>query len=798
MSASPADVFAAVVHRLAPNADEAQHMIDHGGPAARTVGRAVLTALRAGRADTEAGCRAFLAALAPAADEAARLAKDGNDRQRQVSTALLAARAGAKAVDWRAKPAAQPVAIAAAFGDLTLSATAPTPAAVKLERAGAADLAASCGWRVTGAGAARLAQAAGPAVFAAGARQVDVLFSFAAAPGMTSAETVAVAITGPFDGLKPGAPASVRRRLLPPAGPPRSVVSVAQGFDAVVLSANAPTTGRAALARTGGADALEVPVVATGLRDGDLAAPVGPARFEAGASQAGVTLQFGPGTPGAPDRAARLAIDAGGGAFDTVDPAGFDFAVREPAVVAAKGTITFTSPLGTVLRDPARETVILVEVAREGVSTHKAATVPIVDVVLPPDILKVVGPAEFRAGQRIGHAPVVLHPYGAGARPAAPRRTPGRADLVATEQFDLGEVPSLDFIVQDGQVIAPPPDKWWSVPGGNLSGNAWNLGVNSTGWNKATVDRYAREVGRRPDAFCAANHHGAVIFGGWDEFHAQTQFNNSSGFGGLLQCAVRGKTWHILNFYTHPVSIPLATLARPGPHDAEYVKAGQELRASVARAGLDDWQLALRINKEGNQDAYLTSASQAHLYGLAVGRAIKGIRQGYGMTSRGRLRFSFSPARGLIVGPLEGFCSFDDDGSCLFDAASASTHPADQLSREAGKPFAVQVAAVQAWLRGDYKDGYSYLNSNPDYSITALVDKYGLAFAADEWSPRFEPKLYCAIAEAAIQAIHDFFTSVQDRLAWDCVFQANILDEHDIVPGWAAMSRRYKALWGGR
>jgi hypothetical protein len=160
---TPAAAFAAVVARLAPNADEAQHMVQHGGPAAVTVGKAVLAALKAGPDDSEAGCKAFLAALAPAADEARDLARHGNDRQQQVSKALLAAQAGAAAVDWHvAPPPEQPVSIADGFGDLTLSAAAPTAAAVKLERAGATDVAASCGWQATGPGAIRLARAAGP------------------------------------------------------------------------------------------------------------------------------------------------------------------------------------------------------------------------------------------------------------------------------------------------------------------------------------------------------------------------------------------------------------------------------------------------------------------------------------------------------------------------------------------------------------------------------------------------------------------------------------------------------------
>jgi hypothetical protein len=224
------------------------------------------------------------------------------------------------------------------------------------------------------------------------------------------------------------------------------------------------------------------------------------------------------------------------------------------------------------------------------------------------------------------------------------------------------------------------------------------------------------------------------------------------------------------------------------------VQLGRDLRASWAKTGLEDWQIALRLNKENNQNGLVSNAA---LYGKAMGRFLKAVRQGYGTTSRGRLRASFSPARAPDVGSLESFCSFDDDGSCLYDTVSVSTHPASQLNAQAGKPWDDQVAAVEAWLRGDFKDGYSYLNSKPDYSVKALVEKYGLAYSADEWSPRYDGNMSCDISDAAMQAIHDFFSSVAPRLAWDCVYNANVLDEKPLCKSWPEASRKYKQLWGG-
>jgi hypothetical protein len=215
-------------------------------------------------------------------------------------------------------------------------------------------------------------------------------------------------------------------------------VSVAQGFDAVVLSANAPTTGQAVLARTGDTGALEVPVLVSGLQDGDLAAPVAPARFAAGAAQAGVTLQFGPGTVGAPDRAAHLAIDASGGAFDSASRPGSTSRCASRRSSSPRARSPSRRPSAPSSAPPPPRPRCSVQVERQRVSTKNAATIPVVDITLPPAVLKVVGPAEFKAGSKYGYAPMVLHPYGAGLSAKAVKRTPGKAALVPTPDFDLG------------------------------------------------------------------------------------------------------------------------------------------------------------------------------------------------------------------------------------------------------------------------------------------------------------------------------------------------------------------------
>jgi hypothetical protein len=106
---------------------------------------------------------------------------------------------------------------------------------------------------------------------------------------------------------------------------------------------------------------------------------------------------------------------------------------------------------------------------------------------------------------------------------------------------------------------------------------------------------------------------------------------------------------------------------------------------------------------------------------------------------------------------------------------------------------------VRDFLAGAYKEGYSYLHKNPAYSVLALARKYKCPISLDEWSPRFETApndMHCAIADAAFEAIHDFLAEHANELAWDCVFNANVLTESDSVcPGWAAASKTYKRLW---
>lgn len=431
------------------------------------------------------------------------------------------------------------------------------------------------------------------------------------------------------------------------------------------------------------------------------------------------------------------------------------------------------------------------------------------DAALLKAALKRGKPSEPHGG---GHPPPPKPPKKGGGGTGRPPVTPPPPPTVPPVV-----VPPVPPVVAPP---APPPtalDRWWDIPGGNRSGNAWNIGVNSTGWAKDTVGTYEKTI-RPLDAFCAGAHGGdrtktwEGIIGGPLGFAGiakgtQLDWKGGSGFADQLQCGVNGKTWHILNVITHPDGAALADLAKPGPHDGMWARMGERMRQGMAAAGLEPWQLVLRINKEMNQNGVLRPG-QATAYAQAMGRFLTAVRQGYGDTGRGRLRATFSPARMAMVGPLDGFASFAPDGSCLYDAISCSTHPASQLNVLAGKSPDLQKAGVLEWLQGGYKDGYSYLNKDPNLSALVFARKHGLPMSMDEWSPRFETPqhgsgggqdLHCAISAAAFEAIRDFLVQYADLIAWDCVFQANVLQESDAVcPGWAEGSRRYKRLWAGR
>jgi hypothetical protein len=419
-------------------------------------------------------------------------------------------------------------------------------------------------------------------------------------------------------------------------------------------------------------------------------------------------------------------------------------------------------------------------------------------------------PLVFMSGQAEAGTTIEFLGWRGVAEAAVPsRRIAGRVELKLPPEAKPGPVTGFDFGLEPPGPI--PTGAWWKVPGGNRSGKPWNIGVNSTGWNEATVARYQQEVGRPIDAFCAGAHRGGAAVGTWEEVAggplgspgtiaqgSQLDWDGSTGFGQLLPTAVKGKTFCILN----TIGVPSGgwtwkQLGVPGQHDEWWHVMGQRLRTAAAAAGLEPWQLVLRWHKEMNQGGqYQVRPGEQQDYAAAMARCIKAVRAGYGDTGQGRLRMTFSPARADDIGPLEGFCSFDADGSCLYDTVSCSTHPANQLNGLVGKPYEQQKDAVRKWLAGAYKPGYSYLNADPSRSALAFARKYGLPISLDEWSPRFEPDLYCGIAAAAFEVIHEMLAEHAAEVAWDCVFDANVLDEQDIVPGWAEASRTYKRLWG--
>jgi hypothetical protein len=793
----PATAFAAVVHQLAPNADEAQHMVRHGGQAAVTVGKAVLAALKAGQDDSEAGCKALLKALAPAADEARDLARHGNDRQMQVSKALLAAQAGASAIDWHAKPALGKVTIVTGPGDVQASATAPVMVRTALKRDGDLTAAASCGWSYTGLAATPLTDIA---VFPAGSAVGAAAVTVPPRPGMAEPLAFEFAILGgPGDlvGLTLGEPHTATGRLLPPAvvDPGRSVVSVAQGFDALVLSATAPTTGQAALGRTGDTTAaLVVPVTVSGLQDGDLAAPVAPAAFAAGAAQATVTLQFGPGTTGAPARAAHLAIDASGGLFDVADPAGFDFAVREPGGVVPKGTITFPSAIGTVIRQPAAEKTVMVEVAREGVSTHQAATIPVVSIQLPPDVLQAVGPAEFGAGQRIGHAPMVLKPYGAGLA-AKPRRTPGKAALRATADFDLGANASQDFTVQDGQDVQPG-DNVFHLPGLDLGPLKFMLGM-SMGWGDDAA--WIKTIGRRPLCCSGGSHKGRT--GTWEGVRGGakgaigngTQLDvQGTNFGAAFGIVKPGSpellaaTWK-----TVPDNIKATDYAdlANGGHDNDAYIMGWNAWLLMKSKGFTGAQLVVRGDKEYNGGGYGVSTANAALRAKWLARFIAQFNKGYmDAGADARPRHILGLARHEQMGPVEAHVPIGPGGQVMVDAIDLSWHPAGALNGLVGKPRDQQKAAAAAWIRGEY-DGhgscYAPDHASPQYSTLAAAKAHGIKVTASETLPRDDGALACHIAGPAWEASFEWWTEHADMVGFVGVYHNTALNRGLNVPGWA-------------
>jgi hypothetical protein len=471
-----------------------------------------------------------------------------------------------------------------------------------------------------------------------------------------------------------------------------------------------------------------------------------------------------------------------------------------------KGTITFPSAIGTVNRQATAEKTVLVEVARENVSTHEAATIPVVAIQLPPDVLKSVGPAEFGAGQRIGHAPMVLKPYGAGLAAKAARRTPGKAALIATPDFDLGAVAQQDFIVQDGQVVVTG-DNVFRLPGADLGPLNFMLGM-SMGHSTATT--WIKEIGRRPLCCSGGSHKGRT--GSWEGVRGGAKGTIGNGtqldIGGTNLGAAFGivkpgspellvATWKtVLDTIK---ATDYADLAN-GSHDDDAYIMGWNAWVLLKSHGFTGAQLVVRGDKEYNGGGYNVTTANAAQRAKWLARFIAQFNKGYlDAGADARPRHILGLARHEQMGPVEAHIPIGPNGQVMVDGLDLSWHPAGALNGMVGKPRDQQVAAVAAWIRGDF-DGhpscYAPDHKVPAFSTLAAAKAHGIKVTASETLPRDDGNLACHISGPAWDASFDWWTEHADTVGFVGIYNHTCLERGLAVPGWAdgvdALVRRAK------
>jgi hypothetical protein len=453
-----------------------------------------------------------------------------------------------------------------------------------------------------------------------------------------------------------------------------------------------------------------------------------------------------------------------------------DWKARPPQPI--KGTLAFTRDVGTVLRDPTSETTVVMEVAREGVSTDEAASIPAVAVELPPDILKAVGPAEFGAGQRLGHVPVVLRPYGTGVAATA-RRTPGKARIVPSELFDPGAAATQDFVVQDGQDVVWA-DNIFVLPEVKIDPLKFLLGM-SMGYKLADKATWIKAFGRKPLCGSGGSHASgrtatwtAVRGGERGVIGNQTQLEaggHATNMDDALDIVEPGSgQLFVATWRTVPDGIKEGDYADlvNGAHDNDAYIMGWNAWVLMKSRGYTGGQLVVRGDKEYNGGGYGVTAANAALRAGWLARFILNFNKGYlDAGADTRPRHVLGLARHDYLGPLEAHVPVGPNGQVLIDG-------------------------VREWVRGGFEHGrdcYAPDHSDPTRSGLVVAKAHGIRISNFETSPRDDAHA-CQVSAAAWQALFDFWTEHADVVGGVGIYHNTCLNRNlqvggAPVPGWA-------------
>jgi hypothetical protein len=251
----------------------------------------VLAAIRDGRGGDEAACRALIADLEGVRDEAKDLLADGGPKVKRVARAALEALADARAIEWT--PAPPPELTVRGFETVTPSASAPVEAAATLALSAPAAGRVTAVVTLAGLAAADLADGrlSFTAAVPAGETSAPLPIRLAAR-ALAADKAGSLALSAP-SGARLGSPAGFSFALKANQAPqPPVTVSIARGFERVVLRRVDQVDEKVVVARGGDAGGLlTVGLAVTGLPPGVTAAAL-PAAFLAGDRSAETTVVF--------------------------------------------------------------------------------------------------------------------------------------------------------------------------------------------------------------------------------------------------------------------------------------------------------------------------------------------------------------------------------------------------------------------------------------------------------------------------------------------------------------------------
>lgn len=402
-----------------------------------------------------------------------------------------------------------------------------------------------------------------------------------------------------------------------------------------------------------------------------------------------------------------------------------------------------------------------------------------------------------------------------------------------------------------GAVIpeAPAPDgprihNPFVLPGGNRSGNPWNIGTSF--FPAKGLVRYEKDVGKI-DIFAGSSTHSKTAWDTWDrvvggpvsddhakyatlahhEPRVQTNWMDGTTFGAALAHPTDGQdAWYAWIMH----SVPKTYKFEGNPKADGWRRLGNGEDGADERWFALGYRCGYRFVKQWKKKPELFAvrkdwelnngtvsqvyADQVEDYNRAAKRFCVNFRLGFdaGCAAAGspmpagrRVPIILALARQDVIAPIEDLLIRDEDGGHLYDAVELSMHPALHVNFALRQPrdFDAECRAVREWMQGKHHPGYAWDHSDPLRSLRATCRKHRIAAICCEWNPKTadvpaEKERQCKVSKAVYTVAHEMFaeTAAEGLMAGECLFNPDSLLESDaITANWAEGAREFKRLW---